>query len=106
MPAARSIRAIVERPTRRPTFFNGALNPRVPPRRILRRHPDDQRSKARLQTGGTQARTAIRPLPRHELAVPPEDRVRRHECRDLGKHSAPKPPSKFRETTPLIVVEP
>ena len=83
-----------------------ALNPCVAPRRILRRHPDDQRSKVRLQTRGTAAPTTISPLPRHELAMPAEDGVRRHECADLRKHAATKPLSKLRETSPLTVLEP
>src|SRR5688572_25230468 len=35
-----------------------------------------------------------------------EDRVRRHECRDLPKHRTTKPLSTFRETALLTVVEP
>jgi hypothetical protein len=40
-PSARRMRRIVDLPTRCPRFFS-ALNPRVAPRRTLRRHPHDQ----------------------------------------------------------------
>src|SRR5688500_6845 len=88
-----------------PQVLQRALNPRITPRRILRCHPDDQRSKVRLQASGTAASRPIRPLPRHEFAMPTEDGVRRHERRDLREHWATQPLSEFREASPFTVLE-
>ena len=89
-----------------PEVLQRALNPRVAPRRILRRHPNHQNAKMRLVASRAAIPDPIRPLPRHEFAMPTQNRVRCHECRNLRQYSAAKPPSEFRETPPLTVVEP
>jgi hypothetical protein len=51
-----------------PKVLQRALNAGVTPRRILHRHPNDQRTQLRLQTHGTAA--AAGPLPSDQLAMP------------------------------------
>ena len=82
-----------------------ALNARVAPRRVLSRHPNDQRSKVCLQASGTAAAGAIRPFARHQLAVPAQNGVRRHDGRDLREQPATEPVSQFGEASALAVVE-
>ena len=83
-----------------------ALNPRVAQRRILRRHPNHQHAQMRLMASRAATPNPIRPLPRYEFAMPTQNRVRCHECRNLRQHAATKPLSEFRETPPLTVLEP
>ena len=62
--------------------------------------------QGRLQASRTTAPGPIGPLARHELAMPPQGRVRRHERRELREYSSAEPGSQCRETPPLTVLEP
>ena len=81
------------------------LDARVTLGRILRRHPNDQGPEMGLQTRTTAAAAAIRPFARHQLAVPAQNRVRRHDCRHLGEQPPPEAMSQFRQASPLVVCE-
>ena len=82
-----------------------ALNAGVAPRRVLSRHPNHQRAKVCLQTSGTAAAAAIGPFACHELAVPAQNSVRRHDSRDLRQQPTTEPVSSFGEPSALAVVE-
>jgi hypothetical protein len=45
------------------------------------------------------------PFPGDEVSVPRQNRVRRHDRRDLAQCSASKAVSTYREATPLIIRE-
>jgi hypothetical protein len=51
------------------------------------------------------ATSSIRPLPSHQLAMPAQDGVRSHDCRDLRKQQPPKPVAQDREASAVTVVE-
>lgn len=75
------------------------------PGRILRRHPDDQHAQVGVQAHRTAATRPIRPLSCDQLAMPAQDRIRRHECRHLQEQAAAKSMSQQREASALAVVE-
>ena len=54
-----------------------------------------------LQANRTPAANAIGPLARHQLAMPAQNRVRRHDWRDLREHSANESVSQHSEASPL-----
>ena len=60
-----------------------ALQARVAPRRVLGRHRNDEHSEACLRVRRTASAGAIRPRARHQLAVPPQNGVGRHDSREL-----------------------
>ena len=86
-------------------IFSATLDPCVAPRRILRCHSNDQRSQVCLQTNATATARPIRPFAGHELAVPAQNSVRRHEGRDLREQPATEPVSQFGEATAFAVAE-
>lgn len=57
--------------------FQGPLDPRVPPHRVLLRHPDRQLADLAEHARSTDASSSVRPFPRDELSVPPQDGVER-----------------------------
>ena len=59
-----------------------ALDPRVAPRRIFRRHPHDELTDLEQDTAPAGS-PGVRPLPGDQLAMPPEQRVRRRDRGDL-----------------------
>ena len=59
-----------------------ALNPRVAPRRIARRHPHDELTDLQ-QDAAPCGSPGIRPLSRNQLTMPPQQGVRRRDCGDL-----------------------
>jgi hypothetical protein len=63
-----------------------ALDARVPPRRILPRHPRHQPPNLGQNRATAPLRPRIRPLPSDELPMPPQQGVRRH---DRGDGSQP-----------------
>ena len=69
------------------------LHARVAPCGVLGRHPNDERSEACLQARTAAMAGAIRPLARHQLAVPTQNGVRRHDGRDLREQPATEPVS-------------
>ena len=69
----------------------GALNPRVAPRRVLLRHPQDQPSDLGEHARTTAPPLRVRPLPRDQLPMPAENRVGRHERRDRREAATAQP---------------
>jgi hypothetical protein len=82
-----------------------ALNPRVDPRRILRRHPNHQRSDVCLQTRTTAAAATIRPFARHQLTMPAQDRPWRHDRCDLREQAPADPMPELRQASSLVIFE-
>lgn len=58
-----------------------------------------------LQTNATATARPIRPFAGHELAVPAQNGIRRHDRRDLREQTATKAVSQFRQPSALAVVE-
>ena len=96
---------MVERPTRLAQVLQGALDPRVAPGWIVRRHPNDQCSEVCLQARTMAAADTICPFARHQLAVPTQNGVRRHEGCDLREQVATETVSQFGQTTALMILE-
>src|SRR5258708_24650864 len=88
-----------------PKILEGSLDPRVAPRGILFRHPDDQALNLGEDTPTASALARVRPLPHDELPVPPQDRVRRHDGRDLTQDLPPQPMPADRQASPVGVCE-
>jgi hypothetical protein len=59
-----------------------ALDLRIAPRRIVRRHPHDELTNLEQDTAPSGS-SAVRPLPRDQLTVPPKQGVRRRNRGDL-----------------------
>jgi hypothetical protein len=59
--------------------FQCTLDPRLAPARVLVRHADGQATNLRLDTWSSEPPTRISPLPRDQLAMPPENGVRRDD---------------------------
>jgi hypothetical protein len=59
-----------------------------------------------LQASATAAAGPIRPLPRHQLAVPAQNGVGRHDRRDLCEQAPTKAVTQFGQAPPLVVFEP
>ena len=81
------------------------LNARIALCGVLGRHPNDERCEACLQARTAAMVGAIRPLARHQLAVPTQNGVRRHDGRDLREQPATEPVSSFGEASALAVGE-
>jgi hypothetical protein len=64
-----------------------ALDPRVTPRRVLRRHSHDQLTDIDGHTAPSGA-CRVRPFARNQLAVPPEQRVGRRDRRNVPQGCA------------------
>jgi hypothetical protein len=64
------IRAMIERPTRCPTFFQCSLDSCVAPGGILFSHPQRQAPNLRQHSTTSCATSGVRPLPGDELPMP------------------------------------
>jgi hypothetical protein len=80
--------------------------PRVPPRRVRGRHPDDQlfHLDGDGRTPEPAARRAV-VLAGDQLAVPAQDRVRRDQARKLAEPATTDDPALDRQASPLVVGE-
>jgi hypothetical protein len=83
-----------------------ALNPCVAPSWIVSRHSDHKAADFDLHAGSPRSRRRIRPLARDQFAVPPENRVRRDDRRDVGKDSPSEALTDDGETPTFIVIQP
>src|SRR5262245_34297864 len=83
-----------------------ALDPRIAPAGIIGRHPNDESADFHLHTGSSRPRRRVRPLPRDQLAVPSENRVRRHDRHDVRENPTAQAPTDPGETTTFIVTQP
>jgi hypothetical protein len=81
------------------------LDPRVSPSRVVRCHADDQAPDLVSNARSPGTVPGVRPLVGEQLPVPSENRVRRHERRDLLQHAASQALPQHPETSALIVVE-
>ena len=68
-----------------------ALNACVAPRGILVRHPQHQAAYLGEDTVSVVAVVRVRPLPHDELPMPPQDRVRCDNRRDLTQDPPTQP---------------
>src|SRR4029450_12407339 len=82
-----------------------ALDACVAPARILGRHPDHETAYSPLQAGSPRPGLRIRPLSRDQLAVPPENRVRRDDRRDFRQHPTTETVTDHGETTTFVVAQ-
>ena len=64
--------------------LKAALNPRVPPCRILRGQPHDKRTDFE-QAPSPSGFPRVRPFPADQPTMPPEQRVRRRDGGDLAQ---------------------
>ena len=85
--------------------FQRALDPRVPPRRILLRHPHDEPPNLQQDTATT-APSGVGPLPRDELPMPSHDRVRCDDARDLMQGLPTQPMPTDRQLASIVIGEP
>jgi hypothetical protein len=76
-------------------ILQGALDPRVAPRGILRRHPDDELVDLREHAAATR--------PGDQLSVLAEQRVGRDDRGDLAQHSTAHPEGPHREAPPVVI---
>ena len=88
-----------------PKVLQGALNPRVAPGRVLRRHAHDQQPDVCLQTWAPTAATGVRRRAGDQLAIPSENSVRRDDRGYVGQPAASEPVSKGREASPFRITE-
>ncbi|HEU4734680.1 MAG TPA: hypothetical protein VFT22_42610 [Kofleriaceae bacterium] len=81
--------------------------PRVPPARILRRHPDHElfHVDGDCGTPGPAARRAV-VLAGDQLAVPAQDRVGRDQDGELTEPATPDGPALDGQASPLVIGEP
>jgi hypothetical protein len=84
-----------------------ADQPRVPPGRVLRRHPHDELFYVDSDSGtpGPAARRAI-VLAGDQLAVPAQDRVRRDQAGELAQPATTDGPALDGQAPPLVIGEP
>ena len=85
-------RRLQDAPNRRPSHavphvLQRALDPGVAPRRILLRHPHDQAPDLEEDVPPA-AWPTVRPFPRNQPAIPPQQRVRRRNRGDLPEGRA------------------
>jgi hypothetical protein len=66
-----------------------ALDSRVPPRRILRRHAHDHELTDLEQYTSLSGFPGVQPLSSDQLTMPPQPRVRRGDCRDSRRAARP-----------------
>jgi hypothetical protein len=65
-----------------PHILQRTLDPRVAPRRIFLRHPHDQAPNLEEDVVAA-GLPRVRPFPRNQSAIPPQQRVGRHDRGDL-----------------------
>jgi hypothetical protein len=89
-----------------PRFFSAPLDPGVAPRGILGGHPHNQGRDLLHDPGTAWPLQLERPLPGDQLAVPPQDRVGRHQGGDLPQEPAPESSAFGGEAAALLVGQP
>jgi hypothetical protein len=88
-----------------PHVLERALDPRVAPRRILPRHPQNQSPDLDEDAATMLAGSLVRPFTDDQLPVPPQQRVRRHTRGDLAQRATPHPDGARREPPPVVIGE-
>lgn len=87
-------------------FFSAPLDQRVAPRGILGGHPHNQGRDLLHDPEAAWPLRRERPLPGDQLPVPPQDRVGRHEGRDLPQEPSPESSAFGGEASALVVGQP
>jgi hypothetical protein len=82
------------------------LDPRVAPPGILGGYPHNQGRDLLHDPGAAWLLRRERPLPGDQLAMPPQDRVGRHESRDLPQEPSPESSAFGGEAAALVVGQP
>jgi len=88
-----------------PEILEGTLNPRVAPLRILLGHAQHELTDFGKNTRTAGAAPRIRPLARHQLPVPSQQRVRRDDRRDLTQDLPTQPVRPSGESPTVIVCQ-
>jgi hypothetical protein len=88
-----------------PDILKGALDPRVASGRVVFRQPNDQPASLGEYTVTAGALVRIRPLPHDELPMPPQDRVRCDDARDLTQDPPTQPIPKDRQPASIVIGE-
>lgn len=83
-----------------------ALDSRVSPARVLRRHADDQTPDLCLDTGSSWPPRSVGPLARDEFAMPAENRIGRHDRCDIREQPAAKAMADGGEPPTFVVAQP
>jgi len=83
-----------------------ALNPRVAPRRILLRHAHHELADLGQDTATPGSLLRKRPLARHQVSMPAQQRVRRDECRHITQGGSTQPKRAYGEPPPVVVRQP
>ena len=82
------------------------LNTRVAPGRILRCHANYQAPNLRQDTGPPRSASGVRPLARHQLAMPSEYGVRRDDRGHPRERATPEALADHGETPAFIIAQP
>ena len=107
-PDAAGLQHLTDRARRHamPELLEFTLNAAVAPALVLLRHPNDEGSDRPSQTGPTDPRVCVGPLPRDQPTMPSHQRVRGDERRD----GVERPPAQAlglrRQATTLVVRQP
>src|SRR5262249_34219103 len=83
-----------------------ALDRRIAPARIIGRHPDHKAADFHLHAGSAEPRRRVRPLSGNQLAMPPENRVWRHDCGDVPEHPTAQALADDGESSTFIATQP
>lgn len=83
-----------------------SLDARVPPARIVRRHPDNQASDLNQHSRSARPPSREGPLPRNQIAMPSENGVGRDERRNFSQHAASESLPQHGEPSALTIVQP
>jgi hypothetical protein len=87
----------------RPNVLERTLNARVTPRRIVLGHPHDELPNLDHNTTTAGSLPRIRPLARHQLPVPSQQRVQRDDRREGTQRGAAEPVGAHGESPSVIV---
>jgi hypothetical protein len=105
----RQARCLQDPPNRRPSHAvahvrKRALDPRVVPRRILRRHANDQSSDLEQHPASPQS-PRVCPFPRNQLPMPAQQGIGRRDGGDLPQGPRAQPVRPRSQSTAIIVGE-
>ncbi len=87
-------------------ILEGTLNSRVAPRRIFVGHAHDELPNLGEDTAAAGSSPRIRPLARHQLPVPSQERVRGDDCRHVAQRCSTQPVRPYGESPPVAVCQP
>jgi hypothetical protein len=106
IPCSFRIFAIVDRATRWPTFLSAPWIRVEPQVGLSVAHPDGETADFGLHAGSARPRPHVGPLPGNQLAVPPQDRVRRDDRRDVREDPSAETLPDDGEPATFVVAQP